>query len=104
MATKVTRGQLLVFTAAPKDELGVAIVPTTLQLYLNYVHADGTTSTDVPIDMEQQSDGTFRAEVDTADMNPGAAFASLRAESPAGAEDIKFTITANAANPDPATA
>ena len=32
---------------------------------------------------------------------PGAAFASIRAEGPPAADDIKFTIIANAANPDP---
>jgi hypothetical protein len=46
-----------------------------------------------------QTDGTWKADFDTADTKPGAAFASLRAFNPPGAEDIKFTIVANPANP-----
>ena len=65
------------------------------------MHADGTTSTDPAIDMDPQTDGTYRAQFDTKDAEPGAAFASIRAEGPPAADDIKFTIIANAANPDP---
>lgn len=99
--TKVIRGQLLVFTSVPQDADGNPVVPGTMQLYLNYVHADGITSTDAPIDMDPQTDGSFKAEFDTKDSEPGAAFASIRAEGPPAADDIKFTIIANAANPDP---
>ncbi len=51
--------------------------------------------------MDPQTDGTYRAQFDTKDAEPGAAFASIRAEGPPAADDIKFTIIANAANPDP---
>jgi hypothetical protein len=101
MTDKVVRGQLLVFSSTPKDADGNITTPTSLRLYLNYVHADGTISTDPPIDMDPQTDGSYRAEFDTKDAEPGAAFASIRAEAPPAADDIKFTITANAANPDP---
>lgn len=101
MTEKVVRGQLLVFTSTPRDEDGNITTPTSMRLYLNYVHADGTTSTDPAIDMDPQTDGSYRAEFDTKDAEPGAAFASIRAEAPPAAEDIKFTIIANAANPDP---
>ncbi len=101
MTEKVVRGQLLVFTSTPLDADGAATTPTSLRLYLNYVHADGTTSTDPAIDMDPQTDGTYRAQFDTKDAEPGAAFASIRAEGPPAADDIKFTIIANAANPDP---
>jgi hypothetical protein len=57
------------------------------------------TSTDEPINMLMQTGGTWKADFDTADTKPGAAFASLRATNPPGAEDIKFTIVANPANP-----
>jgi hypothetical protein len=49
--------------------------------------------------MLMQTGGTWKADFDTADTKPGAAFASLRAANPPGAEDIKFTIVANPANP-----
>lgn len=101
MTEKVVRGQLLVFTSTPKDADGNATSPTSMRLYLNYAHADGVTSTDAPIDMDAQTDGSYRAEFDTAVAEPGAAFASIRAEAPPAADDIKFTIIANAANPDP---
>ncbi len=101
MAEKIVRGQLLIFTSTPKDADGNVVAPDSLKLYLNYPHADGTVSTDAPIDMEAQTDGTYRAEFDTKVAEPGAAFASIRAELPPAADDIKFTITANAANPDP---
>ncbi len=102
MTEKIVRGQLLVFTSTPRDADGAITTPTSLRLYLNYVHADGTTYTDdPPIDMDPQTDGSYRAEWDTKDAEPGAAFASIRAEAPPAAEDIKFTIIANAANPDP---
>ena len=101
MTEKVVRGQLLVFTSTPRDADGSITTPTSLRLYLNYVHADGTTSTDPPIDMDPQTDGSFSASFDTKDAEPGAAFASIRAEAPPAADDIKFTIIANAANPDP---
>jgi hypothetical protein len=99
MTTKVFRGQLLVFTSTPKDDDGNPVSPSSIQLYLNYPHSDGTTSTDEPIEMQVQTDGTWKADFDTADTKPGAAFASLRAFNPPGAEDIKFTIVANPANP-----
>ncbi len=100
MTTKVVRGQLMTFTASPTDYLEDAVSPDSIVLYLNYPHADGTTSTDT-MTMEQQSDGTWFAEFDTADAEPGALFVSFRASNPAAAYDEKFTITANAANPDP---
>lgn len=100
MTTKVVRGQKLTFTAAPIDYTGAAVTPDSIKVYINYPHADGTTSTDEPIEMEYQTDGTvWLAEFDTSDSTPGAAFASIRATNPPGAEDLKFTITANAANP-----
>lgn len=99
MTDKFVRGQLLVFTATPTDSLGNAIQPASVKLYLNYPHTDGTSSTDVAIEMDVQTDGSYVAEFDTADTSPGAAFASIRAETPAGAQDLKFTIIANAANP-----
>lgn len=99
MATKYVRGQLLVFTSAPIDATGAAIAPSTIKLYLNYIHANGITSTDTGIDMDEQSDGTYIAEFDTGNVRPGPVFASIRAENPTAAADLKFTITANAANP-----
>ena len=62
--------------------------------------ADGTISTDPPIDMDPQMSGSYRAAFDTKEAEPGPAFASIRAEAPPAADDIKFTIIANAANPD----
>ena len=105
MTEKYVRGQLLVFTSTPRDADGVITTPTSLQLYLNYRHPtdppEGPFTTDTPIDMDPQTDGSYRAEWDTKDAEPGAAFASIRAEAPPAADDIKFTIIANAANPDP---
>jgi hypothetical protein len=99
MTTKVFRGHLLVFTSTPKDDDGNPVTPSSIKLYLNYPHTNGVTSTDEPIDMLMQTDGKWKADFDTADTKPGAAFASLRASNPPGAEDIKFTIVANPANP-----
>lgn len=99
MATKYVRGQLLVFTAAPVDATGAAIAPSSIKLYLNYIHANGVASTDTPTDMDAQTDGTYVAEFATGDVRPGPVFASIRAENPTAAADLKFTITANAANP-----
>jgi hypothetical protein len=101
MTAKVVRGQLLVFNSTPKDADGNITTPTSMRLYLNYVHADGTISTDPPIDMDPQMNGSYRAEFDTKVCEPGAAFASIRAEAPPAADDIKLSIIANEANPDP---
>ena len=98
---KVVRGQLLVFNSTPKDADGNVTTPTSMKLWLNYVHADGTSFSDPPIDMDPQIDGRYRAEFDTKVCEPGAAFASIRAEAPPAADDFKFTIVANEANPDP---
>lgn len=104
MTTKYVRGQLLVFTATPLDAAGAPMSPASVKLYLNYIHAaDGTASTDSAVDMELQTDGSYMAEFDTGDIEPGPVFASIRTESPASAADLKFTITANAANPLDAT-
>ncbi len=100
MATKVVRGQLMTFIATPKDYLDVSVTPASVTLHLNYPHANGTTTTDT-VAMVNQNDGTWKAEFDTGDAEPGALFVSLQAESPAAAEDIKYSIVANAANPDP---
>lgn len=100
MTTKIVRGQLVTFTAAPKDYLGNAINPSVMKLYLNYPHLpSGTVSTDES-DMDLLSDGTYASEFDTGLATAGTCYASVRAHDPAGASDIKFTITANAANPD----
>lgn len=101
MTDKIVRGALLVFTSRPKDVDGQPVEPGTVRLYLNYVHADETTSTDPPIDMELQTDGSYRAEFDTSVAEPGPVFASIRTTLPSAADDIKFTLTANVANPDP---
>ena len=100
MVTKVVRGEVLTFAAAPTDALGNVVEPTVINLYVNYVHADGTASTDAAIPMEVSTDGsTWTAEFDTAAAMPGAGFASIRAGSPNGAADFRFSIVANAANP-----
>ena len=101
MTEKIVRGQLLNFKSTPRDPTGEIVTPDSVKLYLNYVHADGTTSTDPAIEMASNTDGTFTAQFDTKICEPGPAFASVRAENPSSADDIKFTITANAANPDP---
>ena len=102
MTIKVVRGQVIVFEAHPHDYEGNPVTPASMHLFLNYVHSDNTTRTDPPIDMEMQTDGlTWLASFDTAIAEEGAAFASIRATAPGGAEDFKFSITANIANPDP---
>jgi hypothetical protein len=98
MTEKIVRGQLIVFTADPKDPDGNSISPDSVKLYVNYIHESGTSTTD-EIDMDYQTDGTWVAEFDTKVANAGQAFASVRATNPAAAEDFKFTITANIANP-----
>lgn len=99
MATKVTRGQLMTFTATPTDYLGDPVTPSSLKLYVNYIHAGETTASDDPaIDMDPQSDGTWQAEFDTSGAAPGPLFVSMHAEGPTAAQDEKFSIVANAAN------
>ncbi len=102
---KVVRGQLLVFKSTPRDADGNITTPTSMKLYLNYPHPtdppQGPFTTDPAINMDPQIDGTYRAQFDTKVCEPGAAFASIRAEAPPAADDIKFTIVANEANPDP---
>ena len=103
MATKVVRGQLMTFIAEPTDYLGAPVTPDSLTLYLNYVHANGTTSTD-EVEMELQTGGgTWQAEFDTSVVGAqgGPLFVSLQAEGPSAAQDEKFTIVANNANPAP---
>lgn len=100
MTTKVVRGQLMTFIATPLDSVGAAADPDNVVLYLNYPHADGTSSTDT-VTMTDQNDGTWLAEFDTSAAEPGALFVSLRAISPTAAEDLKYMIIANTANPDP---
>lgn len=100
MADKIVRGQLITFYANPKDYLGDAITPEAMKLFLNYKHTDtGATSTD-EIEMDMLTDGTWKGEFDTRVCDPGTVFASIRALAPPAADDIKFTITANAANPN----
>jgi len=102
MTIKVVRGQVIVFEAHPHDHAGNPVTPANMKLYLNYVHSNNLSSTDPPIDMEMQTDGvTWLASFDTAIAEEGAACASIRATAPGGAEDFKFSITANIANPDP---
>jgi hypothetical protein len=99
MTTKFVRGELIVFTAHPKDA-GLDVSPASIQLYLNYKHAaDGTTYTDEPLEMQAQTDGAWKANFDTAQAAPGVGYASMRMQNPQSAEDMKFTIIANAANP-----
>jgi len=101
MTTKVVRGQLMVFRSAPLDDNGVSVVPITVRLHLNYIHPGETTPRSDPhIDMIRQTDGTFRAEFDTKDTEPGSLYASIRTTNPASAWDMKYQITANAANPE----
>lgn len=89
------------FVAAPKDQNGEAMAPTSVRLYLNYKHADGTTSTDAALDMEEETTGVFSSMFNTASCEPGPLFWSIRTAAPASAADGKITIIANAANPDP---
>ena len=102
MTEKIVRGQLLVFTSTPRDAAGAITSPDSVSLYLNYVHAGAVTGADdPPLAMDSQTDGTWTASFDTKVCEPGAFFASIRAINPAGAEDIKLSIVANAANPEP---
>ena len=102
MTDKIVRGNLLVFTSTPRDAAGAITSPDSVNLYLNYKHADGTTSTDAPLAMDANTDGTWTAEFDTKVCEaPTTLFASIRAVNPSGADDIKINIIANTANPDP---
>lgn len=101
MVDKVTRGQVVTFMAAPTNYLGDDVSPDTIDLYLNYKHSDGTLSTDEPLSMFKQTDGNWVVEFDTSDVLPGVMFASFRATNPAGAEDLRIIVVANAANPNP---
>jgi hypothetical protein len=65
MTTKITRGQLVVFTSTPKDAHGNEVIPAHMHLYLDYKHADGVARSD-KIEMLQQTDGSLRAAFDTA--------------------------------------
>lgn len=100
MATKVVRGQTMTFIATPKDYLDNIVTPASVVLYLNYPHADGVVSTDT-VTMEANSDGTWEGEFDTSAAEAGPLFVSIQAEGPSAAEDLKYSIVANAANPDP---
>lgn len=100
MTLKIVRGQLVVFTSSPKDADGNDVTPSHIRLYLNYPHVNGTTVTDEAIEMDLQTDGNWKADFDTAIAAPGTVFASIRAHDPPAAEDLKFTIVANRANPD----
>lgn len=101
MTEKHVRGELLVFVAAPKNQNGDAMEPSSVKLYLNYKHADGTVTTDAPLDMAAETSGVFSSMFDTASCEPGPLFWSIRTASPASAADGKITIIANAANPEP---
>src|SRR5215831_19300025 len=101
MTIKVTRGELITFRSEPTDATGVSVSPDTMLLYLNYFHSTSVASTDPAIAMTEITGGIWEAQFDTKVCFPGAAFASVRASNPAFAQDIKFTITANAANPAP---
>jgi len=105
MTTKIVRGQVIVFTAQPKSYTQDPVTPQSVNLYLSYVHAGATQpADDPPIPMELQSDGeTWLASFDTQYAEPGAAFASIRSVGPGGAQDFKFSIIANVANPEPTT-
>ena len=97
MATKVVRGQLMTFIATPKDYLDSIVTPASVTLYVTYPNSGGATS-DETIVMEANSDGTWEAEFDTSVARPGALFVSIQAEGPSAAEDLKYSIVANAAN------
>ncbi len=99
MATKVVRGQTMTFIATPADALGNTVSPASVKLYINYPHADGTSSTETVV-MDQNTDGTWEADFDTSVSKPGALFVSVQAEGPSAAEDLKFSIVANSANLD----
>jgi hypothetical protein len=102
MVAKVIRGEVLTFVATPTDALGNAVFPSAVNLYVNYVHAAGGASTDPAIPMEASTDGsTWTGQFDTQVALPGAGFASIRALTPNGAADFRFSIVANAANPAP---
>ena len=96
----IIRGDLLTVRAAPVDAAGAAVAPASIKLYLNYKHADGTTSTDAGITMTLDVD-QYVAEWDSKDSLPGVLFGSIRAVDPPAAHDFKMKIKANAANPAP---
>ncbi len=101
MTDKHVRGELLVFHATPMDDDENSVMPATVKLYLNYKHADGTTTTDAPIDMSQATGGTYETAFDTKVCEPAPLFWSIRTTAPPAAADGKIQIIANNANPDP---
>jgi len=98
----IFRGNEVLFTATPLDEDGVAVVPSTITLYLNYVSATGRSGTSIVMDMQSTS-GPWTAEWDTSAANPtaypGIVYYSVRAVSPSASEDGEFELDANPANP-----
>ena len=101
MTQKIFRGTVMTFTSEPRDGGGAIISPASVKMYVNYKHSDGTISTDAPTDMDEVTDGTFEAEFNTNVCMPGTLFVSVRSTNPGAAEDLKFNIIANAANPAP---
>jgi hypothetical protein len=92
---------MLIFVAAPKDELGNSVTPATIKLYLNYKHADGTITTDAPINMISVTSGVYEVAFDSKVCEPSTLFWSIRTVNPPSAQDGKISIVANSANPDP---
>jgi hypothetical protein len=75
MTTKIGRGRVLTFRSVPRNPNGEIVVPDSVSLYLNYIHADGTQSTDPPVLMDRNEDGTWMTTFDTKVCENGPAFA-----------------------------
>ena len=93
----VTRGNIVKWTATPKDVDGNVTTPVSVTLYLADVNGVAIGS---PLPMVNIA-GAWSVEWDSSAMATTPLFWSIRAVSPSAAADGRIEITANPANPAP---
>lgn len=94
----IIRGNLARFSAIFYDATGAVASPSSAAVIVNYLNEAGARVDSDPIEMSQQTDGSFYAEWDSSAAQPARVYWSAKAVSPAGAQDGLFDLEANPAN------
>lgn len=99
----IKRGNLVAFTAEPKDADGNPVAAESVTLYISYV--SGTDRDLVSVEMETDTDGlVWAGEWDSSVATKGRVHWHVRSDNPTSAKEGQFELEANLANPEPESA
>lgn len=94
----IVRGNVIEWAASFLDAEGAPSEPDSVVLTVNFMGSTGRSETDIT--MSENTDGEWAGTWDSSEARKGRVHWAIRTYNPAAADEGRFDLTANLANPD----